>query len=125
MTLAELRERLEQQAPGSLVPVSWVLSLVVELEPAATRASADGADLTAAEAGDLLGRSASTVREYARAGRLPGSYRQRGREWRVPRSAIEAFRQAEATTMYAEPEPSEPESTDLGSWRRAYDADAA
>ena len=47
-------------------------------------------------AGELLGRSASTVRDYCRRELLPGSYRQRGREWRIPPDAIRAFHAREA-----------------------------
>ena len=71
-------------------------------------------------AGKALARSASTVREYCRAGLLPGSYKQRGREWRVPRSAIEAFHRREHEAAQAASKaitPTRLGSTDLGAWR--------
>ncbi|MBI4538934.1 MAG: helix-turn-helix domain-containing protein [Gemmatimonadetes bacterium] len=53
-------------------------------------------DLSVEEAGAVLKRSASTVRQYARQGFLPGAYRQQGREWRVPPEAIRTFQRREA-----------------------------
>ncbi len=71
-------------------------------------------DLTVQEVGDLLGRAPSTVRTWCGAGRLPGAYRLRGREWRIPRGALRALRQAGG----GQGEPGDDEVPDLGRWRR-------
>lgn len=48
------------------------------------------ADLTLHEAADRLDRAESTVRGYLGSGEL-GGYKFRGREWRVPESAVRRF----------------------------------
>ena len=118
MTLAELRDVIASHAPGSFIPRDWLLSQLEGVE--AEGPSTTLADMSSEEAGELLHRSPSTVRDYCRRRLLPGAYRQRGREWRVPRSAVLAFQRAEA-------EPKRParvsarraEEPDLGSWRAA------
>lgn len=79
-----------------------------------------------AEVAALLGRSPSTIRDYCRKGLLPGAYRQRGRDWRIPWSAITAFHEAEAQRHAAEvsPPPRKTKTegkTDLGAWRKLRD----
>jgi excisionase family DNA binding protein len=119
MTLSELERQLAQLPAGSLVPVDWVREQVRAVEPVAV-GETSLADLTVEEAGRALGRSDSTVRDYCRQKLLPGAYRQRGREWRVPRSAIRSFQQAEAAppasaAKRARPDDREP---DLEAWRK-------
>ena len=53
------------------------------------------ADLTPEEFGAVLHRSPVTVRSYCNAGLLPGAYRLRGRQWRIPRAALEEFQESE------------------------------
>jgi excisionase family DNA binding protein len=50
-----------------------------------------GLGLTVGEVAEETGRAASTVRTWAAEGRLPGAKRLRGREWRIPRSALHAL----------------------------------
>lgn len=124
MTLAELRQWLQGLAQAeATIPARVVLERLPDT--ASPAPSADPlADLSAEEAGEVLGRSSSTVRAYARDGLLPGAYRQRGREWRIPRSAIRAFQTSEAKS---EPRPpsstrrADPETADLGAWRKVRD----
>ena len=118
MTLAELRDVIATHAPGSLIPRDWLLSQLEGVE--AESPSTTLADMSSEEAAEILHRAPSTVRDYCRRRLLPGAYRQRGREWRVPRSAVLAFQRAEA-------KPKAPvrvsgrraEEPDLGSWRAA------
>ena len=83
------------------VPKSWLLELLSS-EPVDGTRSADGpvaeieVDLDCTRVAALLGRSASTVRNWCAAGVIPGAYRLRGRrEWRVPRGALITFQQRE------------------------------
>lgn len=69
----------------------------------------------------------STVRGLCADGRLAGAYRREHREWRVPRTALRAYQDAEAERHYARPGPAlGRRPRDLGSWRRiAAEADNA
>jgi hypothetical protein len=71
----------------------------------------DAVDLTAVDVGALLRRAPSTIRTWCAAGRLPGAYRCRGREWRIPRAALRALRRDRELV-----DPEAP--VDLGAWRR-------
>ena len=71
------------------------------------------------QAGEALGRSASTVREYCRAGLLEGAYRQQGREWRIPVAAIGKFQIEQAATNATTV--TSLGSTDLAAWRKEID----
>lgn len=98
MTPSEaLRAYAEALPRGTVVPV--LRELVLEL---LAGASGDGpvpvqtpADLTVAEVARRFGRAPATVRGWCEEGRLPGAYRFRGKEWRVPQSALEAFEAGE------------------------------
>lgn len=129
MTSSDLRAWLSTLAEvHALVPASEVLE---RLPADAAEQSADTlrgelSDLDAEEAGRVLKRSASTVRDYCRCELLPGSYRQRGREWRVPHSAIRIFQRNEAAPpeefpISASRSPSSP--PDLGGWRKEVGKD--
>lgn len=50
-------------------------------------------DLTVPEVAALFGRGVSTVRSWIAEGHLEGCYRLNRREWRVPRSAVEAMQE--------------------------------
>ena len=106
-----LRELLEALPPGATVPVGWVLE---KLDASAPReGSAPVVDLTAEEVAELFDRTPACVRGWARQGKLPGAYRLHGREWRIPRAALEALR---GETRDPQRHPGGP--VDLGSWRR-------
>jgi len=82
--------------PGTLVPRDW---LVEQLANGAGRqshsdsAAAPGAtDLTIADLAQLFGKRPSTVRAWVERGDFPGAYKLHGKEWRVPPSSVEAFR---------------------------------
>jgi hypothetical protein len=83
------------------VPKSWLEELLSS-EPPINGSSTEDArldievDLDCPRVAALLGRSASTVRNWCAAGIIPGAYRLRGnREWRVPRSALITFQHRE------------------------------
>ena len=76
MTFEDLLAELPDEA---LVPVGWVRG---QLGVSAA------VGMTVDEAAERIGRSPSTVRAWCRDGSLPGAYRLRGREWRVPPAAL-------------------------------------
>ncbi len=121
MTLSDLRSWLSTLADAhALVPAEEVLERLPVLSEGAGVDPLAALDVDAA--GEVLGRSTSTVREYCRQGLLQGAFRQRGREWRIPLDAIRAFHIEEAR----EPEPANgagkgQDDTDLGSWRKLMD----
>ena len=118
MTLSDLRTWLSTLAEAhALVPAHEVL----ERLPVVTEGA--GVDPLAAldvdAAGVVLGRSPSTVRDYCRRDLLPGAFRQRGREWRIPPDAIRAFHAKEAREEgKANGAGKRQDDADLSSWRK-------
>lgn len=80
---------------AALVPVGW-LREQLRAEPAADSADAQSGDLTVQAVAQDLGRAASTIRYWCRAGLLEGAYRLRGREWRIPPAALQRFLNGQA-----------------------------
>lgn len=85
--------------PGTLVPRDW---LVEQLTNGAGRQSDSDspampgvADVTIAGLARLFGKRPSTVRAWVERGQFPGAYKLHGREWRIPLSAVEAFRDSQ------------------------------
>lgn len=95
MTLAELQRVAELLPDGASVtlPVE-VLRALAEDSGADGSSDGEGAlvDLTVGDVGKLIDRAPSTVRWWCQTGVLPGAYRLRNREWRVPRSALRTLR---------------------------------
>ncbi len=58
-------------------------------------------DLTVEQVANKLGRSPSTVRNWLAAGEIPGAYRLKGREWRIPPAALERFLDKQRTAPQA------------------------
>ena len=86
-----LRSLADSLPAGTAVPVprEWLIELLAgspEPEPATPPA-----DLTVDEVARRFGRHPSTVRGWIAQGVLPGAYRFRGHEWRVPAAALVAF----------------------------------
>ena len=124
MTLADLERLIESHAPGSLIPRDWLLAIVHGLDVAGEQDAL--ADMSVSDAAEVLGRSTSTVREYCRRKLLPGSYRQQGREWRIPRSAIRAFQSAQASPPPEQRAQRRAASTvDIGAWRKELEEGVA
>ncbi len=49
------------------------------------------AEFTVAELSTRFHRSASTVRGWCERGRFEGAYKLNGRDWRIPKTAVDAF----------------------------------
>jgi hypothetical protein len=75
------------------------------------------ADLSCAEVGAALGRSPSTIRAWCTRGDMPGAYRLRQREWRIPRASLRRYldQQATGAESHVAAEP-----VDLTAWRQHY-----
>jgi len=76
-------------------------------------------DLTPETAGELIGKSPSTVRGWCAAGSIPGSYKL-GRTWRIPRAALRSFLDGKATKPRESERRQDPQPVALGRWRRSY-----
>ena len=74
-------------------------------------------DMTVQELADRFGRCPSTVRAWCEAGRLPGAYKLRGREWRIPAVALRLFQDQEGGSLTRQPTSSGKRSS-LADWRR-------
>lgn len=107
-----LREKLEMLPPDSLVPAGWVLDQLQEPEPEEEKL------LRVEDLAEKFDRTPGTVRTWCREGRLEGAFRVRGREWRIPASAVEVFQKEQMTDDgRVEPLGRGPEA-DLGAWRK-------
>jgi len=119
-------EALDALPAEALVPVGFVREALAE----ARAATGDGlVDLTVEDVAGVLGRAPSTIRTWLGAGQLEG-YKLRGREWRVPREALEKLRdETRAGAVGPSPgfrdRPAERERDRLGDWRDEIGADDA
>lgn len=89
MTVRDHLRALAEALPAdgaATVPVAWLRDLLEQTS------STPVADLTVAELAVAFHRKPSAVRGWLEAGRFPGAYKLRGREWRVPSEALEGFR---------------------------------
>lgn len=87
-------KELVRVAPGdSTVPVSWIAELLDDCggtEEEYVPAQFD--DLSVEEAAALVRRAPSTVRTWLTSGEgVPGAYKLKGREWRIPRAAFRRY----------------------------------
>lgn len=105
---------LEAMPDGALVPVEWVKELVADLD---TRGAA-GLGLTVREVAEAADRAPSTVRTWCADGRLPGARRLRGREWRIPRTALQALLEGETSERPSTADRLEVPRGGLSAWRR-------
>jgi hypothetical protein len=112
-----LRTIAEASLPGASisVPREVILELLSDL-PSRAVSGSPARDLSVNEVGVHFGRSPTTVRGWLEAGLLPGSYKLRGKAWRVPPAAL--------SHMAAAPRmpPDRPTSTpvvSLAAWRRS------
>jgi excisionase family DNA binding protein len=119
MSLRTAVEMLVAAAPAdATIPVRW---LAEQLEadgarditmPTDARVSVD---LTVEELAAKLNRGTSTIRTWLARGDLPGAYRNHGREWRIPSTAVEAMQRAQAKRQ---PPVVETTAVELSDWRR-------
>lgn len=123
MTLSDFRSWLATLAEAhATIPAEQALKRLPLVAD-----GAGGDDLAALDveaAGKALGRSSSTIRDYCRSGLLEGAYKQRGKQWKVPRPAIAAFhrREFEDAEAAAKTTCNGKGTTDLSAWRKEIDA---
>ncbi len=108
--------------PTATVTVSWLASLL-EGEEAAGQAHGPtvaqfSVDLTVQQVAAEFSKGHSTIRTWIARGELPGAYRLHGREWRIPRTAIDAMQRRESE-LDRQPAKKRPVAvSELGEWRR-------
>lgn len=102
--------------PDALVPVRWVLEAVDGLE---REGGDDGLGDTVAEFAERANRAPSTVRTWCTEGRLPGAKKLRGREWRIPRSALRALLDDDTPARAGGAQRLETPKGGLSAWRDA------
>ena len=110
MSLADrLRELAERLPPGGSLMLTreGLLDLAAMNGGQADHAAAP-AEFTVAELATRFHRSASTVRGWCERDRFDGAYKLNGRDWRIPKTAVDAF--------LAEQRGESP-VTQLGAWR--------
>lgn len=105
---------LESLPGDALMPVRWIRELVDGLEMDETA----GIGLTVQEVADATDRAPSTVRTWCAEGRLPGAKRLRGREWRIPRSALKRLLEVDAPERVETTERLKVPKGGLSAWRR-------
>ena len=113
MGLTEQLMRIVEGMPDEAavtLPVKWLRRLL-KLDG---QSSVEIDDLTCEQAAGILGRSPSTVRDWCRAGQIPGAYRLKGREWRIPRSGLREFLNRQGDCR---PRTVRPRREDLSAWR--------
>ena len=93
------------------LPVQW-LRAQLDVEPEDTGVMGD---LRLEDVADSFDRSVSTVRTWCNSGRIVGAYKL-GREWRIPRSALQSLRDGRPGT-YSRSRP-----VDLAAWRKVRHA---
>src|SRR2546425_684472 len=93
MNLADrLRELAERLPPGGLLTLTrdGLLALAAGGDGQASHEVLQ-ADVTVAELATRFHRSASTVRGWCEHGRFEAAYKLNGRDWRIPKRAVDAF----------------------------------
>ena len=115
--MKRLRVLADAVPPGGSVslPADWLRE---ELAAIDAGRCAVGDELTVDLVAVRLRRAPSTVRGWCEAGELPGAYRLRGREWRIPARALDAFLTAERKTRARRGVARGPVEDDLSAWRR-------
>lgn len=116
--LIALAEALPEGAAVHLDAAALLRLAGVEASEPTESAHQPIADLTCEEAGEELGRAASTIRTWCGRGAIPGAYRLHGREWRIPRASLRRYLDQQAEGKREAGRDGEP--VDLGSWRKHY-----
>ena len=116
--MTRLRALAELLPAGSSITLSdaGLRALLDEDTTSVTRRSDDLNDYTVPELAELFERKASTVRGWLDAGRFPDAYKLNGRDWRVPRAGVEAFRREQI--LQPSKSAARSQSADLGAWRK-------
>jgi len=118
MLIEHLRSLAAGLPPGASVTLSgdWLREQLTSVRGQGADVQDD--DQTLVQVAERFGRATSTVRAWVEAGRLPGSYKLRGRDWRVPPAAIAAFLEAERKPPAAVQHRRGAKARDLGDWRK-------
>ena len=123
-TLGELRRAAEALPPGAGLSLSR--EYLLQVLPADPARVPDVAELSIADVARKFGRSASTVRGWLEDGRLPGAYKLRGRSWRIPPAALDAFLEDQQGGPTSPPQPGPAlrlkRGQSLGDWRKSKTA---
>ena len=96
------------------LPVTWLRDLL----DAEGESSGVGRLLTLEEAGELVGRSSSTIRTWANSGQLDGAFKLQNRSWRIPESAVQRFIERQQSVEHEPPTVRNSRPVDLGDWRK-------
>jgi hypothetical protein len=117
---AALRLVVEAQPAGSSVLLvrEHVLALLGEATPAQTGVGLE-TEFCCKAVGEILGRHDSTIRSMCYRGEFPGAYRQNGREWRIPTSAIREYQTTQRRGSYREKRDAPSIKHALRRWRSA------
>ena len=91
ISLVSLRSALAQMPPGTLVPRDWLLEQLSDPLAPESEYSTTLIDLTIQDLAERFGKRPSTLRAWVERGDFPGAYKLHGKEWRVPRRAVEDF----------------------------------
>lgn len=121
MSTGSLLELLSPFPDEATVPVGWVRKHLQEPGPSQAEGETGPGDLRVEDVAEMYDRSPAAVRTWCRDGRLPGAYRLRGREWRIPRESLETFRESQpkkAGGPSSTPPRRRGKSADLGAWRK-------
>jgi hypothetical protein len=107
-----IRALVDSGDPDGTVTVRWLAGILDGTEPEGGELE----DLDVKEMAKLAKRARSTIRTWLGQGEgIPGAYRLRGREWRVPRLAFRRFLDSQGETGTPSRTARRP---DLGSWRK-------
>ena len=93
--------------------VAWLRELL------GAEGDSDGMDclLTIDEAGEVMGRSPSTIRTWLNTGRLDG-FKLNARSWRIRESALRSFIERQESGGHEAPTIRSSSSVELGDWRQ-------
>ena len=100
------------------LPVTWLRNLL----DAEDDSLGTGRLLTLEEAGDIVGRSPSTVRTWLNTGQLDG-FKLNARSWRIRESALRSFIERQESGEHEPPTVRSPGAVDLGTWREHMPSD--
>ncbi len=93
--------------------VAWLRDLL------AAEGDSPGLDrlLALEEAGEVVGRSPSTIRTWANSDQLEGAFKLQGRSWRIPESAIQRFVERQQSSEHEPRTVRNSGSVDISAWR--------
>lgn len=120
---AALRALLDAAPDSGMIPVpaSWLRQLLDREGDLDSTGDEIRADLTVAAVAEMFGRHPNTIRDWIARGVLAG-YRLNGREWRIPRQALEEFQERQRLgDDSATPALGKARSSKLSDWQRHRD----